>query len=170
MVSTEIHPASCLFALHPAHLHSHPSPSSESLFTAAASATANSDFFQLLPFELREKILIDAFGDRTVHIDFQYEYPLLPLEKRGRPRTPGSCLKQQFETVDILKPRKWQWRSSICHLNVLLGLFGRNTSPCDDLYYREQDICSYWGSQGPMEKCSVGALGWLLSCRPALVP
>ncbi|KAH8896312.1 hypothetical protein GQ53DRAFT_778957 [Thozetella sp. PMI_491] len=59
--------------------------------TAAAPSTSaieNSAFFTQLPLEIREKVLIAAFGDRTLHMDLRLGPPLLPV--RERPTIPST--------------------------------------------------------------------------------
>lgn len=151
-----------------------PSPSRESLLLSVASATANSAFFQRLPFELRHKILIEAFGNHTVHMDLCFDHPVLPLRKHQQDAThchanvPTPSLRPR---LDKSKPKRWVWWSSVCH-RASPGLF---RTPMGDEPYEDacrqgaSDWCEFWPGAIP-GKCFVGAMGWLLSCRQALVP
>lgn len=46
-----------------------------------SSATTSCAFFTRLPPEIRRKILISAFGCRTLHMHLRFETPLLPRSK-----------------------------------------------------------------------------------------
>ncbi|KAL5354197.1 hypothetical protein ACLOAV_000284 [Pseudogymnoascus australis] len=97
-----------------------PSTSRESLFESAASATANSAFFLKLPFEIRHKILRDAFGDRTIHMDLYFDYPMKPLSERQPNRTQGvggARVPPPEPQWGIAREQRkqWQWLSGECY-------------------------------------------------------
>lgn len=151
-----------------------PSPSQESLFKSAASATENSAFFQKLPFEIRHKILRDAFGNRTIHIDLYYDYPMKPLHERQRNQTQRDDStrvpppKSQWGTERKQK-KKWQWLSGECYRSTQ-----NMPSNLEEFEYFEKsypgmtDCCEIFHTSLGIR--SVGVMGWLLSCRQALVP
>ncbi|KFY70416.1 hypothetical protein V499_09185 [Pseudogymnoascus sp. VKM F-103] len=68
-----------------------PSPSRETLTSSAASATSTSAFFQTLPFEIRHKILKEAFGPQT------------PARQRQKSATaPATAIKVQHPEKEDL--------------------------------------------------------------------
>ena len=130
-----------------------PLPTQETL--VRATATAESAFFQRLPLELRLKIYAEAFGQRTVHMDLRYDYPELPGPSHAR------LDPDRMNPRDTTVPPAWCWWSSVCHRHPLLEAWadecrtGMGTAACH-LYPGEMP-----------EKCFLGAMGWLLSCRQA---
>jgi hypothetical protein len=150
-----------------------PSPSHESLILSAAPATANSAFFYRLPFEIRHKILREALGNRTVHMDLSFDHPVQPLQKRQQdmPHCHANVTPLRFRPrLDKLKPKRWQWWSCECHRSTPSSFDTPDwNEPCDDECQQgTSDWCSLWPGEKP-GKCFVGAMGWLLSCRQALV-
>ncbi|PTB39381.1 uncharacterized protein TrAFT101_007825 [Trichoderma asperellum] len=165
-----------------------PTPSCDDFVSAANAATANSFFFTKLPLEIRRKILIEAFGGRTVHMDLVYDHPLLPPEEGafiledGTWRRPphgnmnlrfqgGSCDVQNLR-LDDSRPKEWAWRSSVCHRNIPGCPPTLRNQPAED-YCRFgqtewQRVCLTWPGEFPT-KCLIGAMGWLRSCRQAYV-
>ena len=151
-----------------------PSASHESLILSAAPATANSAFFQRLPFELRQKILIEALGNRTVHMDLRFDRPMLVPQNRQQDvaRCHANVAAPSLKPKpDRSKPKRWLWWSSVCH-RAGPGGFG---SPMSEEAYEdecrqgESSWCEFWPGEKP-GKCFIGAMGWLLSCRQAFVP
>ncbi|KAI1916209.1 hypothetical protein LOZ12_001148 [Ophidiomyces ophidiicola] len=153
-----------------------PSPSQEALVFTDASATADSDFFQLLPFELRRKILVEAFGNRTVHIDLVYDHPILPLEDRKI--TPSLHNRHAYFAPPWLRSqgelwafKEWYWQGSVCHRE---SPSVAGTPMAHPLWKDEchRGVDSTWCSFRPgmsMDICCIGVMGWLLSCRQAYV-
>lgn len=144
-----------------------PSPSHEFLVPSVASAAAKSSFFQRLPFEIRHKILTEAFGDMTVHMDLRYDRP--PVPSRGPKfshagvHAPGGRPK-----LDKSKPKQWRWWSSVCHRSAPIPLGESwSTKPFEDgCRWGEGYWCESWPGE-TQHKCFIGAMGWLLSCRQA---
>ncbi|KAM0258608.1 hypothetical protein ACHAQJ_003779 [Trichoderma viride] len=168
-----------------------PTPSHENLIPSTNVATAGSSFFTKLPLEIRRKILIEAFGGQTVHMDLIYDHPLLPPEdqpddsheepQKRRSRAHGNlnvnlnsvrCDIQNLR-LDDSRPKEWTWRSSVCHRNPPASWRpGQGVQPAED-YCRFgqtqwQRTCLVWPGEFPT-KCLVGAMGWLRSCRQAYV-
>lgn len=165
-----------------------PTPSCEDLTSAPNAAIANGSFFAKLPFEIRRKILIEAFGGQTVHMDLIYDHPLLPAEKQAddsdseawkRGNQPHgnmnvnpqgmNCCAENLR-LDDSRPKEWAWRSSVCHRNVPGCPLGEGVQPGED-YCRYgqtqwQMRCFAWPGKHPA-KCLIGAMGWLRSCRQA---
>lgn len=132
-----------------------PRPSCEEI---AQLPTPSGAFFERLPRELRDQILIAAFGNRTVHIDLQLKHPQLP---------DASCnlthaqVNANGEEDPYAEPR-WEWWSSVCHRHPLAEAWddrcqlGSPRNMCDHFY----------SGQWPL-KCFLGVMGWLLTCRQA---
>ncbi|UKZ79780.1 hypothetical protein TrVFT333_007542 [Trichoderma virens FT-333] len=167
-----------------------PTASHESLIAASNAATANSSFFTKLPIEIRRKILIEAFGGQTVHMDLIYDHPPQPAEeqteetlrKNGGQRPHGNfnvnfhhgitCDRKNLR-LDDSQPKEWAWRSSVCHRNSPAHCHpGQGVQPGEDYCRFGQSPwhirCLGWPGEFPT-KCQIGAMGWLCSCRQAYV-
>jgi hypothetical protein len=166
-----------------------PTSSHESLIRSSNAATADSSFFTKLPLEIRRKILREAFGGQTVHMDLIYDHPLLPPEDQPddsheepskRRSRPHGNLNVNINTctcdirnlrLDDSRPKEWAWRSSVCHRNPPARCApGQAVQPAED-YCRFgqtpwQRTCLVWPGEFPT-KCLIGAMGWLCSCRQA---
>ncbi|CAH0021164.1 unnamed protein product [Clonostachys rhizophaga] len=169
-----------------------PSASREDLRDSADDATAQSSFFQKLPFKIRRRVLVEAFGGHTIHMDLSFDHPERPLDKAyfdgsikhlsnhgNYNRETG--LEGQQETqrykVDSSLPKRWIWRSSDCHRNRPWdSRSDEHNKYKDRAVNASEDRCRFGGVEGhfcqlwPGErphKCFVGAMGWLLSCRQA---
>jgi 2EXR family len=129
-----------------------PSPSHKNL---SFYAVAKGAFFQRLPLELRRQIYIAAFGNRTVHMDLRYDYHEPPGPRHARLK--GDCMCERDRTV----PPDWRWWSSVCHRN-----------PLDDVWLDQcrlgenNAMCFLFPGEWP-DKCFLGVMGWLLTCRQA---
>ncbi|VUC24320.1 unnamed protein product [Clonostachys rosea] len=169
-----------------------PSSSREDLRVSAADATAQSSFFQRLPFEIRRRILVEAFGGHTVHMDLSFDHPELPLDKtyfdgsithlsnhgnHNRDTENETRQATPRHKVDPSLPKRWIWRSSDCHRNPPWDTRSDEHNKYKDRAVNaSEDRCRFGGAEGyfcqlwPGErphKCFVGAMGWLLSCRQA---
>ncbi len=145
------------------------SPSPESLNLSALSSTAESAFFCYLPFEVRRMILVEAFGNRVIHMDLHLDHPTLC-------RKPGKGISHYHADVaptipDALKPKEWQWWSSVCHRAPPTIEFPTEMKACTELF---ADACregsGFWCDSWPglePSNCHIGVMGWLLSCRQA---
>ncbi|OTA87989.1 hypothetical protein M434DRAFT_80712 [Hypoxylon sp. CO27-5] len=122
--------------------------------TAIASspaATADSAFFQRLPAEIRHCILVEAFGERTLHVDLRREHP---LKKDGgivntRPKRHANAQLFHPSLRDETQPKEWTWWSCVCH----------RLPPYS---------CELYPGILP-DKCFIGVRGWLLACRQAYI-
>lgn len=141
--------------------------------------------FSRLPAEIRHKIFLTAFGDGKVHCDLVFDYPLLPPPPPPPPedgRFPNhAAIYPQTDDDGNLKPggprdlqdKVWRWEGAACHIFMPMpswctawhrrGLQG----PWDDRCMRGQGHnCSRYEGQWP-QKCRIGAMGFLLSCKQA---
>lgn len=153
-----------------------PSPSKECLVPAQECL-----FFRRLPAELRREILVQAFGDRRVHMDLSFVHPVdMASDRRtGTWRdVPHAGLPAYLGTVnwDTSVPKSWQWWSSVCHRGPpkhLQTFADRHrqvdAGPAMDLCrFGGPHSCPDWPGEYPL-KCKIGAMGWLLACRQASV-
>ena len=129
-----------------------------------------------LPAELRERILIEAFGGRTIHVDFRFRPPLQNLGVSG-----ASISHPPLNRLPAIpRPRgkrdradaayAWRWFNCICHRTAPPGSVEYyETAPCQD-WCLEGDscCCPFWPGTEP-HKCRVGAIGFLLTCKRAYV-
>ncbi|KAI1373925.1 hypothetical protein F4677DRAFT_183936 [Hypoxylon crocopeplum] len=145
-------------------------------------ATANSQFFQSLPPEIRHRILIEAFGERTLHLDLRLEHP---LKKDGRvvdarPKRHANAQLFHPSLRDTSRRREWTWWSSECHHRSPSrnfhrqppGVGLRSEEPaldhCRDPSGLPPSSCELYPGRVP-DKCFIGVGGWLLACRQAYV-
>lgn len=136
-----------------------------------------------IPFEVRRQILILAFGEQTIHMDLQFQYPLNLVDKKlyegWNLHARIHCLSLRDGHLDksVGKRKSWRWFSCVCHRfppNVTqLSLGRRRNYPWS--HFREPDTdrclegggtCNEWPGEWP-EKCQIGIMGWLLSCKRA---
>ena len=170
-----------------------PSPARVSLTTQPTAAvgicaTANSAFFAKLPLEIRQTILVAAFGGRTLHMDLRFGPPLLPRSKRppvpGRlQRMPHGGITADLQSgiwpkevldaarqarVDTLEAKPvWQWWGCVCHRNLPFGDERVVISLSQDHCVRGDAICcNLYPGEAP-GKCQIGCMGWLTTCRQA---
>ncbi len=134
--------------------------------------------FFCLPAEIRHSIVRAAFGDRTVHVDLRLRPRLYTAE------TAEGCSPSRFHAgypplltrhdmglrsgadgrTEDDKKLAWRWYGCVCHRNPPGQVWKQ---PCTDSCLKG----SAWGcSDHPgnvPEKCMVGAMGYLLSCKRA---
>lgn len=139
-------------------------------------------FFTKLPPELRRRVIMDAFGDRTVHMDLQYRLPYAPVPPGADETTrshAGVWFNDPYEgaIMDQTASEDWRWFGCVCHarpghtmrffdsprprglpgpLNIDRCIQGEALCP---RYLRRE-------THDP-EPCVIGAMGWLLSSRQA---
>lgn len=118
----------------------------------------NGVFFEQFPRELRDQIYIAAFGERTVHMDLQFEYP----RYSDLSRTLIHAQVNSYGRTDYNAGRRWAWWSSVCHRHPLAEAWDDN---CQRGSPRE--MCDAFYSGEWPGKCFLGVMGWLLSCRQA---
>ncbi|KAK8048788.1 hypothetical protein PG994_010518 [Apiospora phragmitis] len=154
----------------------------------APAVTANSVFFQRVPPEIRRRILVEAFGARTLHLDLRLEHPLRKGGRSSRsvvasrPQRHANAQLFHPSLRDATRPREWTWWSCVCHhadpsigFDVLPpGIGFRAPEPALDAcrdplsWPPPGGMCEYY--PGPMPgKCFIGVLPWLLTCRAAYV-
>lgn len=150
----------------------------------------SSIFFSRLPAEVRSMVLKEAFGGQTIHIDRYFDHPRqrqaacpswcpssmgdnADLERSQRPPCPKPHTGHWGITSYRLKSKSQQWRSSVCHRNPPASdVFHPSwieswRQPYDDSCRRgNKQHCDAWPGKWPL-KCTVGAMGWLRSCRHA---
>jgi hypothetical protein len=156
-----------------------------SLWNATAAPTG--PFFSLLPAEVRRRILIYAFGDKTLHMDLRLRQSIRPptgacdfywarLPYTHGPITwnhAGILTPSKTATESQEAKKRWRWYSCVCHRFPARGPdalpMGRRRNypwiqyrePEDDLCLRGGGCCDQW----PVDSCKLGIMGWLLSCR-----
>ncbi|OBT97676.1 hypothetical protein VE01_04594 [Pseudogymnoascus verrucosus] len=154
-----------------------PSTSSENLVSFD-----NYGLFQRLPYEIRRSILIEAFGGRTLHMDLEFNHPL--VRKSGTQTEISHCDLDSNLIRDTDIRKGWQWFGCVCHRredghcgSLFRSLFGTREGelipkgrPWEDTCWRgipNPSECGLLrGKDGP-SKCFIGIIGWLLACRQA---
>jgi hypothetical protein len=131
-----------------------PSPSRENLKIHHGKGSSAS-FFQRLPFELRREIYLIAFGNRTVHMDLEYNY--------AEPTGKGHARRDRDAkfALDRSVPPEWRWWSSVCHRNPVADIWLDQCRSGDNYA-----MCYMFPGKWP-DKCYLGLMGWLLTCRQA---
>ncbi|CAH0046174.1 unnamed protein product, partial [Clonostachys solani] len=164
-----------------------PTPSNHELTQSSIEAASGSPFFQKLPSEIRTRILTEAFGARTVHMDLWQDHPDVEIPKndksshgphvhgRGRVYTAGRP-GYNYLLRDQQEPKQWIWQGSVCHRNAPepYKKFWTELEPSEDFCRygglgdtELGDICEMWHAKDDEPSCNIGAMGWLLSCRQA---
>ena len=156
-------------------------------------ALAKFGLFARLPYEVRRQILMEAFGNQTLHMDLAFRRPfsMPPAEKLlsnvqkgipGQPHAQIYCSHTYFEdskmfwkiSVDKSEPEIWRWFGCICHRSLAPSrqALGVMTPEAMDLSadgcLLGKTECTEWPGIWP-ERCFIGVMGWLLSCRHASV-
>jgi hypothetical protein len=165
--------------------------------TASQQSPATLGTLARLPPELRRRILITAFGSRTLHLDLQFAHPrradavdaaLADLSHSSGPgHGLGASPSGYYYFGDRDAPQAWRWTSCVCHRLVPPGSQWEQRfleKGCPTYRYPHTDQCLEgnahfcWMWPGPPTgkpgqsgyapgKCMVGAMGWLLACRQA---
>ncbi|CAH0056385.1 unnamed protein product [Clonostachys solani] len=134
--------------------------------TAMGNNANRSPFFTKLPPEIREMILVEAFGNQTIHLDLSLRYPF--YEMRGQPKiitgrfyhfcahakirplsfecySPDVDMVDEVSTYDTTKRKEWRWLSCICHRQPPTEKrlpFGRRQNHCaSTLHEPHADRC-----------------------------
>lgn len=140
-------------------------------------------FFDVLPPEIRRKILVMAFGEQTIHMDLQYRRPLHSTWADGchgglPVRDIAGGDGEKFIATQKCKGKKWTWYSCVCHRYPPNGQdwlsHGRRQNfppkralePQHDSCLVGEGQCREWGGGGGRD-CYVGIMGWLLTCKNA---
>lgn len=152
-------------------------------------SAATSPFFAHLPAEVRRRVLIYAFGDKTLHMDLRLRQSIHPVagdEDTHWARLPSTHGPVTWNHAGILTPgkaaadshdsrKRWRWFSCVCHRFPARGPdalpLGRRRNypwiqyrePEEDLCLRGGGCCDGW----PENSCRLGIMGWLLTCRQA---
>ncbi len=154
-----------------------PTPPHEDVATLGRS-TQNCPLYCKLPTEIRLQILRAAFGDGVVHMDIVVG--LRPATKSGEaivghaggaPVVHSSKSELPMGSFGGSSSRETQhWRGSVCHRNPPGTIAsGHSVQPSEDRCRFGQtpdDTCALWPGDS-RNKCFIGAMGWLLSCRQA---
>ncbi|KAI8962026.1 hypothetical protein F5Y11DRAFT_357239 [Daldinia sp. FL1419] len=136
-------------------------------------STAASSFFQRIPAEVRRMILIEAFGDRIVHLDLRFDHPMVYLSDEEAQKQRNHCgieLGQSRRPKrDATRPKAWRWFSCVCHRDTESCVRGTGSvsEPYTDICLGgTARSCRGWRGEFPY-KCFIGVMGWLLTCRQA---
>lgn len=145
-----------------------PSPSQEDLTSSSRLLT--------LPRELREEILILAFGDQIVHMDLSFCHPIAPGDNAifNHARINSDVHTTPPRVIwDLSVPKSWQWWSCVCHrpmpnhLRTRIDRYKDAEGPGSDYCRQGMALkCDHWPGVRRF-KCKIGAMGWLLTCRQA---
>ncbi|KAI0885825.1 uncharacterized protein GGS22DRAFT_134893 [Annulohypoxylon maeteangense] len=146
---------------------------------SSPSPNSNTPIFNLLPPETRRRILIEAFGERTVHIEHSFAHPRVLSHTNPEKTHCGiSSVPNRsggWRTRDTSRPKAWRWFSCVCHRDFEWCVRGPGkgtgvlTEPSEDTCLEGTAACCRWWSGGMPGKCYVGVLGWILACRQAYV-
>ncbi|KAJ6441330.1 cyanamide hydratase [Purpureocillium lavendulum] len=142
-----------------------------------------SPLFDHLPAEVRREILLLAFGERTLHMDLSFRAPLNLVPRKPCESWPlhAGILSESLASGSHLvagRGKRWRWFGCVCHRfppgeTGHLSFGRRRNNPWN--HFREPDSdrclegageCNRWPGKWP-DKCQIGVLGWLLTCRQA---
>jgi hypothetical protein len=142
---------------------------------------SNYGLFAILTRELRRQILVNAFGNRTLHIDLSYSHPLVRTAgASSAPPTSGHRHCRLFSVLvpDRSSPKRWQWFGCVCHRRGDYSASEREqryasmqvlqtVEPCDDGCLEASEAMCICPAAESSESCFLGGMGWLLSCQEA---
>lgn len=148
--------------------------------------TANSDVFQRLPSDIRRLIMIEAFGNRVIHVDLRLVKlgGTFAADEPHHGCDPEHGFRKAGKTTPFSSsnaPPQWRWYGCVCHREPEWRMrhhtiMNKSLSPpwfdtClnarrDDEEAESRLVCEEWSGQKPL-KCRIGAMGWLRSCRQA---
>ncbi|CAH0048171.1 unnamed protein product [Clonostachys solani] len=133
-----------------------------------------------LPAEIRNQIMVEAFGQRTLHMSLELQHPFaLTTHKSSQRRHTHAGIRylrpalNSHLRTDL--PKKWTWFGCVCHqfaepdegeLPGRLRCLGvtAESDPGTDYCMEGLGYCNTWPVASPT-KCQVGIMGWLLACR-----
>jgi len=135
-----------------------------------------------LPPELRRRILLYSFGNRTLHLDLRLTHARLA----GTQPSLGAVYAHDGMSAPLARspdedlPREWRWWSSECHRSYPAppgscpaGEYGYFFPHRDACIRGRASFCQRWNSlpvaEGGSRCCCIGAMGWLRACRLAYV-
>ncbi|CAH0050931.1 unnamed protein product, partial [Clonostachys solani] len=140
-------------------------------------------FFGWLPPEIRRRILVCAFGERTVHIDLSYTLITRPYQAGyvgvSAARTHAGLLPRSDYHQMYDGEWQWQWYGCVCHrsgpeeMTLSLGRF-RSSPGIDRRRFtwtaclEGGGVCQAWPGNQP-DKCRLECLGWLLTSKQAYI-
>ncbi|KAH7187451.1 hypothetical protein BKA60DRAFT_587781, partial [Fusarium oxysporum] len=124
----------------------------------------------ILPIEIRRQILIEAFGDRTIHMDLTYGHPPMPGNKEAH-----AMIQEWRLGLDKSRPKSWSWRGCTCHRKpppwhpaIVTESLSTRAVDKDRCCVGLAHCCDMWTKNGKeLYGCWIGALGWLQTCRQA---
>lgn len=142
--------------------------------------------FHRLPSEIRLLILAEAFGYRTIHIDFRFDHPLVRQSLAGSsstsPEEPRHCGIGSELIPDEDQPKGWQWFSCACHRRAewtveerkkywweLGNTIGVHDDECIKGKSCGRNPDTGQGVECTRDTCFIGIMSWLLSCRSACI-
>ena len=154
-----------------------PSPREPSNLTPQASACS---FFTKVPSEIRQTIMTMAFGGRTIHMDLAFDLPppQLPLEATGDDPKLKHHVRIHAPVHSDSPPdgdKSWRWGGCVCHRQHPDLPRGGGMNPfvwspvwSDQCMRGLGTVCKMYKGRWP-DKCRIGIMGFLLSCRQAYV-
>ncbi|TKX20814.1 hypothetical protein C1H76_6993 [Elsinoe australis] len=121
------------------------SPSSQPEHSRKSSPLLN------LPFEIREQILVAAFGRKQVHLDFDFRYLHL-WSGNDDPWNEKLGFRKDRIVATKSEPIQWRWKGAVCW---------------EPENFWEDDCLGRLLGNYQYNPQNIGIMGWLLSCRQA---
>ncbi len=135
--------------------------------TSCTTQQPHPGFFSL-PTEIRDLIMIEAFGNVRVHIDLR----LLPPRRENRPSLNSKRHGGPYPPLDTEQYhwgshlRTWKWYSCVCHsCSPSLGQ-EYDIMPHHDECLRGPHRCLK-GNTTASRHCRLGIIGFMMSCKQA---
>ncbi|EEY18486.1 conserved hypothetical protein [Verticillium alfalfae VaMs.102] len=166
MRRTQRHSCRCFVAREP--VSSHHEPPSQAAHQPQPSSAIS-------PLTFAARYSCTHFGAQTIHIDLVYDRPRIQgkapsthAHRHRRAPRPTLAQRKAAPAMHALRSKRWRWYSCVCHSDLPCGTqsWSRFAEPCDDACSDFGSCCSEWPGEAP-SKCSIGIMGWLLTCRQA---
>ncbi|KAF5566510.1 hypothetical protein FPHYL_3735 [Fusarium phyllophilum] len=128
------------------------------------------DYEDRLPCEIRRQVLIEAFGDRTIHMDLTYNHPPMPGNKQAH-----AMIQEWRLGLDKSRPKGWYWRGCTCHRKpppwhpaIATESLSARAVDKDRCCVGLAQCCEMWCKNcKELYGCWIGAMGWLQTCKQA---
>lgn len=133
-----------------------------------------STFFEKLPLDIRRLILIQAFGDRTMHVDGPDEQQDSPEARAAAAGGNWTSALMSWIYSSDKETKKPQWHGFVCDDTSVLASQAmrrrKQVFPVDHKRLRKASCREDYSVNGSVrDSARIGVAGWLRTCRQASV-